>query len=252
MRITLPVQPRLKTMSDHATIEYVCHHTDIPAPRALHYNALRDDELDFEWMFQDRVPGTSLKEAWHKMRWLEKELLVRKVTVYLTQLFRKRFTCLGNIYATRDLQKLSEADLPDAMLLSADHSTGITYYWVLVERGRFDPFLLQRSWICGSPARPLTSIAGSGSQHSSNLRSTMQTTCLCTWKKSIWTVTTKSLLVYSLHRTSQRRSTLPKTTGPTLTPKSPTLTPRRLHQRVVDDATPFATLYQAANPMPSQ
>ncbi|KAH4039498.1 hypothetical protein HBI09_032810 [Parastagonospora nodorum] len=128
MRITLPVHPRLKTMSDCATAQYVRHHTDIPAPRVLHYNALRNDELGFEWMIQGRVPGTSLKTQWHQMSWLEKELVVRKVIGYLTQLFRKRFSRMGNIYDTRDLQKLSEQDLPDAILLSADHSTSDTAF----------------------------------------------------------------------------------------------------------------------------
>jgi aminoglycoside phosphotransferase (APT) family kinase protein len=160
MRITLPVHPRLKTMSENATIEYVRHHTDIPAPRTFHYNALRDDEVGFEYMIQERVPGTSLKEAWRTMSWLEKEMLVRKVTVYLTQLFNKRFTRMGNIYTTRDLQNLSEADLPDAMLLSADHSmdaTGfsmseivsIPFFYndhgsVEVERG---PYKHSREWL---------------------------------------------------------------------------------------------------------
>jgi hypothetical protein len=123
MRVSLPVRPRLKTMSERATIEYVRNHTSIPAPQVLHCNALRDDELGFEWMIQERVVGSALTEHWKDMGWLEKELLVRKVIVYVTQLFRQRFHHLGNTYVTQDLQQLSESDLPNAMLLGANHST---------------------------------------------------------------------------------------------------------------------------------
>jgi len=160
MRVTLPVRPRLKTMSDCATIQCVRHHTDIPAPRVLHYNALRNDEVGFEWMIQERVSGSSLKSQWHQISWLEKELVVRKITEYLTQLFRKRFSRMGNIYDTQDLQQLSEQDLPDAMLLSADHSTADTAFsmseivsipffyndhgFVDVERG---PYKHSREWL---------------------------------------------------------------------------------------------------------
>jgi hypothetical protein len=128
MRVSLPVHPRLKTMSERATIDYVRQHTHIPAPQVLHYNAMRDDELGFEWMIQDRVPGRSLTDMWKFVGWLEKELLVRKIVAYLAQLFRHRFRHLGNIYATQDLQQLSESDIPDAMLLGANHSTTSTAF----------------------------------------------------------------------------------------------------------------------------
>jgi aminoglycoside phosphotransferase (APT) family kinase protein len=130
IRVTLPVHPRLKTMSECATIEYVRHHTNIPAPRVLHYNAVRDDELGFEWMIQDYVLGSKLKDAWPHMGWLEKEVLVRKVIDYLAQLFRQRFRRLGNVYATRDLQSLSGPDLPDTILLGGEHSTASTGFSV--------------------------------------------------------------------------------------------------------------------------
>jgi aminoglycoside phosphotransferase (APT) family kinase protein len=126
MRITLPVHLRLKTMSERATIEYVKHHMSIPAPQVLCYNALRDDELGFEWMIQEYVPGFSLSSQWRHMGWLEKEVLVRKVIEYLVRLFRKRFQHLGNVYAPHDLQQIPDPVRPNAISLSAEHSTGST------------------------------------------------------------------------------------------------------------------------------
>jgi aminoglycoside phosphotransferase (APT) family kinase protein len=130
MRISLPVHPRLKTISERATIDYVRQHTHIPVPQVLHFNAMRDDEFGFEWMIQDRVPGSSLTDLWKDVSWLEKELLVRKIVVYLAQLFRHRFRLLGSIYATQDIQRLSEPDIPDAVLLGANHSTSSTDFCI--------------------------------------------------------------------------------------------------------------------------
>jgi hypothetical protein len=126
MRVTLPVRPQLKTMSERATIEYVRYHMRIPIPRVLHYNALRDDELNFEWMIQEYVAGPSLKSEWRHMSWLKKEVLVRKIIVYLIRMFRKRFQHLGNVYATHDLEEISDTVRPKAMPLGAEHSTGST------------------------------------------------------------------------------------------------------------------------------
>ncbi|OAK98819.1 hypothetical protein IQ06DRAFT_349468 [Phaeosphaeriaceae sp. SRC1lsM3a] len=70
MRISLPVDPHFKTMSEAATIAYVRHHTSIPAPAVLACDASNANELGFEWMIEEYVPGRSLEEAWRGMSWL--------------------------------------------------------------------------------------------------------------------------------------------------------------------------------------
>jgi hypothetical protein len=48
IRVSLPVQPHFKTMSEFATITYVRHHTDIPAPKTSVGDASNKNELGFE------------------------------------------------------------------------------------------------------------------------------------------------------------------------------------------------------------
>lgn len=64
MRVSLPVDPVFKTLSEVATISYIREHTSIPAPEVIAYDASNENELGFEWMIQAYVPGQSLEDAW--------------------------------------------------------------------------------------------------------------------------------------------------------------------------------------------
>lgn len=75
MRVTLPVQPRFKTMSEVATINVIRHHTDISVPKGLQYDVSNDNELGFEWMVMERVRGLELEERWKDMSWVKKRAL---------------------------------------------------------------------------------------------------------------------------------------------------------------------------------
>lgn len=160
MRVSLPVQPHFKTMSEAATITYIRHHTDIPAPKVWASVLSNQNELGFEWMIQDYVPGRNLAEAWKDISWLKKEVVVRKIIGYLVQLFEKRFDRLGNLYATKDIEQLAEAEKPDAELLGPEYSSdtdnfclskivSMPFFWgkhpsCTVTRG---PFTNGRDWL---------------------------------------------------------------------------------------------------------
>lgn len=123
MRVSLPVQPRLKTLSEHATSKYIRQNTSLPVPQVIASDARNNNELRFEWMITQRIPGDNLREQWRHMSWMKKELLVRKVIDYQMQLFRKRFHHIGNIYDTTSLQALSTASVPVTVPLGTDHSS---------------------------------------------------------------------------------------------------------------------------------
>ena len=114
MRIPLPVQPHLKTMSEVATIDYVRHYTYIPVPAVLKFQATSQNELGFEWILMTHISGTQMGDQWRSISSLKKKLIVRNMVSYLAQLFRKRFSYLGNLYATADLQRLPWAAGADA------------------------------------------------------------------------------------------------------------------------------------------
>ena len=48
-RIPVPVQPRLKTLGEVATIGYVRQNTKIPVPNVLKFDFSHNNELGFEW-----------------------------------------------------------------------------------------------------------------------------------------------------------------------------------------------------------
>ncbi|KAF2240508.1 kinase-like protein [Trematosphaeria pertusa] len=115
MRVALPVHPRLRTLSEIATIEFIRENADIPLPEVIQHDASFTNELGFEWMIMNLVPGASLETQWHKISWLKKELLVRKVITYLTQLFNKRFDGIGSLYIKKDLVEPTEKGKPSTL-----------------------------------------------------------------------------------------------------------------------------------------
>lgn len=62
IRVSLPVQPRLKTPSERATIRYVLQHTGLPVPQIISSDACNNNELGSEWTIMRRVSGTKLGE----------------------------------------------------------------------------------------------------------------------------------------------------------------------------------------------
>jgi hypothetical protein len=122
-RVGLPVHPRLKSMSEQATIQYERHHTNVLAPQVLSADSSNNNELGFEWMVIERVIGDELGNRWLSLSWLKKELLVRNVVALYAQLFQKRFAAMGNLYTAKDLSQLPTANLSNTMLLGNEHST---------------------------------------------------------------------------------------------------------------------------------
>ncbi|EJD38210.1 kinase-like protein [Auricularia subglabra TFB-10046 SS5] len=100
IRVTLPVEPRLKTLSEAATIEFVrerCDKLRALVPRILAYDA---DARPYEWMIMEKLPGTVLDARWAAMSLSAKEVLVRDVVACLVELFEQKLRGIGNIYPT--------------------------------------------------------------------------------------------------------------------------------------------------------
>ncbi|KAF2791777.1 hypothetical protein K505DRAFT_308861 [Melanomma pulvis-pyrius CBS 109.77] len=127
MRATLPVQPRLKTMSEIATVSFVSTHTDIPTPKIFAVDHSNKNELGFEWMMMERVAGHPIEMPgdWSKVNWLKKEVLVRKIISYMVQLFQKRFKQIGSLYIIDDLQQLPKSERPSTAPVTSATPEGI-------------------------------------------------------------------------------------------------------------------------------
>ena len=103
-RVTLPVEPFYKTASEVATLSYIREHTSIPVPRVIAHSSTADNELGFEWILMEKIPGVSLKTLWREMDMETKGRETRVVAQYVEQLRDQcSFGAIGNLYFREDL-----------------------------------------------------------------------------------------------------------------------------------------------------
>lgn len=102
MRVSLPVDPRYKTESEVATIEYVRQKASMPVPNIIAFDSSNENELGFEWIMMEMMPGVTLRKGWRKMSWDTKEEIIRRLVQYQARLFDHRFQKIGNIFCQHD------------------------------------------------------------------------------------------------------------------------------------------------------
>ncbi|KAK3986399.1 phosphotransferase enzyme family-domain-containing protein [Cladorrhinum sp. PSN332] len=89
MRISLPVDPRNKTRAEAMTLRLVHRSTDIPVPKVIAFQDFAgQDELGFEWLLMECIPGKPAYYRWRKMTDTQKEALTKRVAEFHSQLFR--------------------------------------------------------------------------------------------------------------------------------------------------------------------
>jgi len=103
-RVTLPVEPFYKTASEVATLSYIREYTSVPIPRIVAHSSTTDNELGFEWILMEKIPGVSLKSIWREMDMESKERETRMIAGYVKQLHEQcSFDMIGNLYFSEDL-----------------------------------------------------------------------------------------------------------------------------------------------------
>ena len=112
MRVTLPVDPYYKTMSEVSTVDWISRTANIPLPRIITYHASRENSIGFEWIIMTRMPGTPLKDLWRSLSFSEKTSLVGESAAFSSCLFRKQFQGIGNLYEKKSI--LNDSGLPEA------------------------------------------------------------------------------------------------------------------------------------------
>ena len=110
MRVSLPVDPRYKTLSETATIQYLRLKTTIPVPEVLAYDASAENALKFEWMLMERIMAKPLGDVLPSMDWEAKVTLVKKIAYVMAQLFHLRFTRIGNLFQPQHVRSPCEAE----------------------------------------------------------------------------------------------------------------------------------------------
>ena len=100
MRVALPVDPYRKTASEVSTMRWVQKNTSIPIPTVLAHEATNNNDLQFEWILMEYMPGTVLERSWRKMSLSAKEDLAKKLAKFQSELFsdKLRFQSIGNLF----------------------------------------------------------------------------------------------------------------------------------------------------------
>ncbi|KAF3006915.1 hypothetical protein E8E13_011212 [Curvularia kusanoi] len=141
MRVSLPVAPHYKTESEVATIEFVRQRTSLPIPHSIAFDSDNENELGFEWILMEMMPGVPLRKRWRKMSWDAKENIVKCLAENHARLFEHRFHGIGNIFDSRKLASATSFTL--------DRMVSLIFFWGEhlthdVSRG---PFTSSHDWL---------------------------------------------------------------------------------------------------------
>ncbi|OBT67684.1 hypothetical protein VE03_03533 [Pseudogymnoascus sp. 23342-1-I1] len=142
LRIALPVDPRFKTLSEVATMEWMLHNTSAPVPRVVRYGESRANVVGLEWILMTRLEGRHLGDVWQTISYEAKEELVRRGAGVLGELFGRRLRGVGSIYSL--LAGKKGATVPEmGRIVSMQFFWGDHIYQD-VPRG---PFTSSRDWM---------------------------------------------------------------------------------------------------------
>jgi hypothetical protein len=121
-RVSLPVDPRLKSSSEVATIQYLNECTTVPVTTVLHSSQSAKNALGFEWMLQTYIPGHKLSSIWHQLGDAGRERMIQQLATIQTELFQKtKFRRIGNIYRRRDEQVSGDSARDNSAKSSPHH-----------------------------------------------------------------------------------------------------------------------------------
>lgn len=97
-RVTLPIDPKWKTLSEVATLEWVRTNTSLPVPEVFAYNADGSAAVGFEWIAMEMMPGKPWADAYRSMTFSAKKEVVRRIARFNSEIFQKPFQGIGNIF----------------------------------------------------------------------------------------------------------------------------------------------------------
>ncbi|KAF0324535.1 hypothetical protein GQ607_008239 [Colletotrichum asianum] len=103
MRVFLPLDPGYQTRGEVATMRWIKLRTSIPVPEVFAFDDTSDNEIGFEWMLMEFVPGIRAHKRWRKMPMAQKEAIAEKMADYHAQILDagtrlKEFRTIGTLY----------------------------------------------------------------------------------------------------------------------------------------------------------
>ncbi|KAJ9148455.1 Kinase-like protein [Pleurostoma richardsiae] len=123
-RVTLPIEPTWKTLSEVATLRWVAQNTSLPVPRVLAYNADRSNPIGFEWIIMEKMPGKPWADAWRDLSMPAKQDVVRQIARFCSDTFQNQMRGIGSLFPdSNSLQGIPLGALEEANLTTADTSS---------------------------------------------------------------------------------------------------------------------------------
>ncbi|KAF4822106.1 Altered inheritance of mitochondria protein 9 [Colletotrichum siamense] len=103
MRVFLPLDPGYQTRGEVATMRWIKQRTSIPVPEVFAFDDSSDNEIGFEWMLMEFMPGMRAHKRWRKMPMAQKEAIAEKMADYHAQTLDagtrlKEFRTIGTLY----------------------------------------------------------------------------------------------------------------------------------------------------------
>ncbi|KAK2772571.1 hypothetical protein CKAH01_13951 [Colletotrichum kahawae] len=102
MRVFLPLDPGYQTRGEVATMRWIKLRTSIPVPEVFAFDDSSDNEIGFEWMIMEFMPGVRSHKRWRKMSTAQKEAIAEKMADYHAQILDagtnlKEFQTIGTL-----------------------------------------------------------------------------------------------------------------------------------------------------------
>jgi aminoglycoside phosphotransferase (APT) family kinase protein len=145
MRVSLPVEPQSKTRCEAATLQLVRQNTDVPVPKVVAFDPSRRNEVGYEWLLMDMMPGTPVYYRWRKMSMSQKTALTARMADIQAQLLRCGTFGIGfRGIGTPGTSDGSNDGVPElGPIVSSFFFTGPRYHYP-VSRG---PFSSSHDWL---------------------------------------------------------------------------------------------------------
>ncbi|KAM0450946.1 hypothetical protein ACHAO4_006338 [Trichoderma viride] len=140
MRVSLPVCPQTKTWGEVTTLHFLRRATTVPVPEVVAFDDSAENEIGFEWILMEFMPGNSAYKRWRALSMSQKVALVQQVVDLQAQIFRHEFNDIGTLVV--DESENSQEVCPGEVISSM-------FFW----GGHFDydiargPFRSSHDWL---------------------------------------------------------------------------------------------------------
>lgn len=108
MRVSLPVHPRSKTRGEVITLRFLRRETDTPIPEVIAFDDSCNNDIGFEWILMELMPGVSAYKKWRTLTTFQKVAIVQRIAELQAQIFNHAFSGIGTLTVGDEQQNRQE------------------------------------------------------------------------------------------------------------------------------------------------